>query len=316
MTAEPLQNLDQLEEALLQAGLDPVSHRRLLEQVRSHLGRYVRLETELLGHVSIPVPRHLLGTPPPGESRAAVENLAHQERERLEIAQGTTDTLLARLDREGLKVYRAPFPLESPLSGFFLFDRDVGPVLVVDESLKTHDADLVFARLYGHYLMDNDPYEIRLAMQEPTFLNAATERAREFAGAFLIDKEELDRYLDGLAWSPEDSLTDEVLGHLTAYFNVGPQAVKERLFQLQYLHGIAEPEADAQGSGSGDGEEHLLPERFVRLALEAHAREVISLETLALHLEADTASALRLADRFRLEEPETGEEREKDTPDP
>jgi hypothetical protein len=208
MTAEPLQNLDQLEEALLQAGLDPVSHRRLLEQVRGHLGRYARLEAELLGHVSIPVPRHLLGTPPPGESRAAVEDLAHRERERLEIAQGTTDTLLARLDREGLKVYRAPFPPESPLSGFFLFDRDVGPVLVVDENLKTHDADLVLARLYGHYLMDNDPYEIRLAMQEPTFSGAAAERAREFAGAFLIDKEDLDRYLGGLAWRPGDPLTD------------------------------------------------------------------------------------------------------------
>jgi hypothetical protein len=43
-----------------------------------------------------------------------------------------------------------------------------------------------------------------------------------------------------------------------------------------------------------------VPERFTRLALEAHARGALTLNALALYLETDARSAKALAARFDM----------------
>ena len=49
-----LQNLDQLEEAMIAAGLDPGQFTELLDRSRRYLHRYAELETSLLGKVEFP----------------------------------------------------------------------------------------------------------------------------------------------------------------------------------------------------------------------------------------------------------------------
>jgi len=300
VNSNPFQNLDELDAALTREGLDPDAFVNEVNHLVEHLERYARLETALLGHVTVSVPRHLLeeGT---ADGVDPVEVLAHRERERLELTGNDPGFLMGRLDREGLKVVRANFLAGTPVVGFFLFDHDAGPILVVDETLGPEEQDFVFARLYGYFLMDNDPYQIRVASRDVPSTDDRAARAVRFAAAFLIDREELDRYLTAIPWSPGDPLTDVILGQLHAYFGVSPRTLVARLFSLGYVDAYDVPMLPGE-TGIETGDPGLrFPERFVRLALEAYARDSLTLEELAEHLETDTTSAERLADRFRLE---------------
>lgn len=302
MNQSPLQNLDELEAALTRAGLDPETFLDQVSDLRDHLTRYSDLETALLGHVTVAVPRHLLEEEGP-EGLDPVESLASRERERLELSGNDAGFLMTQLDREGLKVARTSFLAGSVILGFFLFDHDAGPILVFDDTLGPEERDFVLARLYGNYLMDNDPYQIRLASREVRSTDDRAARAVRFAAAFLINREELDRYLKAIDWNQGDSLTREVLDQLQAYFGVSRQTLVARLFSLGYVHSFDAPELVGQAEAGPEIESQglRLSERFIRLALEAHAREILSLEDLAVHLETDVAAAERLADRFRLE---------------
>lgn len=299
---ELLQRLGDLEAAMQREGVDPAPFAGALERVRAHLAVYRRLEEELLGHVTVSYPRHLLEE----ESIESVEALADRERRRLELDRHETD-LMDVLDREGLKVYRVPFPAGSTLEGFFLFDPETGPVLVVDASLERRAADLVFARLYGYFLLDSDPYRIRLARRAGSSTDPAVERGFEFAASLLVGRQTLVAYLTAAGWQSGDSVTAETVEQLAVYFDVSPRTILARTLTLGLpVVGVArgldpEPESPQAGSGPPDGPETRIPERFIRLALEAHARGKIKLAGLARALETDEAGARRLAARFRLE---------------
>ncbi len=308
MSRSLLQNLDELEAALTREGLDPDAFLDEVSDLREHFQRYARLEIALLDHVTVSVPRHLLEEKP-ANGVDPVEALARRERERLGLSGNEAGFLMVRLDREGLKVARANFLAGTPVLGFFLFDQDAGPILVVDETLGPEEQDFAIARLYGNYLMDNDPYEIRVASREVQSTEDRAARAVRFAAAFLVDRKELDRYLTAISWTPGEPLTSEVQGQLQAYFGVSRQTLVARLFSLGYLDtyevfGQTEdagtgPRADADADAELPG--LRFPERFIRLALEAYARESLTLEELAEYLDTDASSAERLADRFRLE---------------
>jgi Zn-dependent peptidase ImmA (M78 family) len=300
VNSNPFQNLDELDAALTREGLDPDALVEGVNHLREHLERYARLETALLGHVTVSVPRHLLeeGT---ADGVDPVEALAHRERERLGLTGNDAGFLMGRLDREGLKVARVGFLTGTPVLGFFLFDHDAGPILAVDETLGPDEQDFVFARLYGNFLMDNDPYQIRVASRDVASTDERAARAVRFAAAFLIDREELDRYLTAIPWSPGDPLTDAILGQLHAYFGVNPQTLLARLYSLGYVDTYDATMLAGDTGIEAEDPGLRLPERFVRLALEAYARDSLTLEDLAEHLETDTVSAERLADRFRLE---------------
>jgi len=299
--------LADLEAALERDGLDPGLFGTLFGRIRTWAHRYAALELRLLGAVSFPVPEHLLedlGTAPNPES------LADRERGRLGIDHHDLD-LMSRLDRDGLKVARFPFPEGGDLEGVFLFDAETGPLLVVDARLEEPAADLVFARLYGHFLMDNDPYEIRLARRTVAGEDESGTRAYEFAAALLVGRAELDAYLAALGWKAGDSLPAEAPAQLEVYFGVTRRMILARLLAAGYL-GVDDLLEDLAGtpleSFPGEGNT-IMAERFVRLALEAHARGILTLKELARALDTDTKGARILASRFQLEpEEEDGED--------
>ncbi len=307
MSDTPLQNLSELEAALRAAGLTPGAYRTLLGRVRRFLGRYADLETRLLGRVEAVVPAHLLALDLPEDPLEAAELLAERERARLDLGEGEVGDMMTLLDRETLKVYRPPFPAGA-LDGFFLFDGDVGPALVVDGNLPPAESDYVFARLYAHYLMDNDPYRIQLAFSgRPAGADPVELRAQAFAGAFLVSRLGIARYLDALGWKRGDPVTAEVVRHLAVYFEVSPRTLLARLLSLRLTSPAEVPALVRALEESGEGESEPspppspVPERFVRLALEAHARKEIGDRELARDLETDLAGARRLAARFHLE---------------
>jgi len=312
-----LQRLGDLESALERERIDPAPFAAALARIRAHLETYAKLETELLGHATVTYPRHLVE----GAEVESLEDLADRERRRLELDRHETG-LMEVLDREGLKVYRVHFPAGAGLEGLFLFDPDIGPVLVVDAGLPRRDADLVFARLYGIFLLDTDPYRIRLARPAGADTDRQAERGFEFAAALLVGRRPLLAYLTALGWSEGQPVTSGAVEQMAVYFDVRPRTILARILTLGLpVAGLAESlqaEGPAGAAGSGGppapaqpaAPETVLPERFVRLALEAHARGALSLARLARALETDEVGAQRLAARFRLEDaasPGTGD---------
>ncbi len=297
MSRTPLTRLRDLESALQESGLKPETFDALLERVRAFLSRYADLERDLLGGIQITVPRHLLDEHDAVRPEDVVEQLAHRERNRLDLAGLGERDVMTMLDHEELKVYRPAFPPESGLLGFFVFDEAIGPAFVVDGRLPATTANTVFAQLYGHYLLDHDPYEIRLAGRESS--SPRSVHARHFAVAFLIAPEELGSYLKAMGWKTSDPIPTEFLEHLSVYFEVDPATVAARLLSLGLLSADDVAHIELPLPQAPPEPPTAVPDRFVRLALEAHARRQLTDEELAQHLETDKRNALRLAAQFK-----------------
>ena len=271
MTAPLLQNLDQLPEALSRRGLDPRGHEELLARMHDYFDRYADLERRLLGEVWVSYPAHLFAEPIPEDPMEAGEVLARRERARLRLGDGESGDLMALLDREGLKVYRPQFPEGTPLEGIFLFDAEAGPILVVDGRLTPLEADFVFARLYAHYLVDNDPYVIHLLVRGAE-ASAQDLRAQSFAAAFLVPAEGLAAYFEALKWVPGTALDAPTALQLAAYFEVGYRTLLARLLTLNLVQPDEIPPLlivlEAGGEPDAGGRErNAISERFLRLAL-------------------------------------------------
>jgi hypothetical protein len=305
MSAPPLQNLDDLETAFTRGGIPLPPVRGLLTRCRTFFRRYAALEERLLGRVTFTVPEHLLLPRPPEDPVQAVEGLARREARRLAWGGEGGRDLPLLLDRDGLKIYRPRFPDGAGVEGFFLFDRAAGPVFVVDGGFPPETMNALAARLYGHYLLDHDPYGIHLLVPGTAGEDPRALRARHFAASLLVDEEELRSYLAGLGWTPGSPVPPDALPHLVAFFEVDAGTVIARLLFLSLVDpgavpalagGIVDP---ARSEAAGDPIA-ALPDRFVRLALEAHARGFLTLAELAHHLEGDATAARRLAAQFRL----------------
>ena len=299
MSARPLTRLVDLEAVLVAEGFDAAAHAELIERTRRFLGRYAELERELLGGIQIALPRHLFETDVLSERpEELVEMLAHRERERLDLTGKGDRDVATLLDREGLKVYRPPFPSGTPLQGFFAFDETVGPAFVADGHLTLRATNTVLAQLYGHFLLDHDPYEIRIVRAGGAAGSARSLRGRHFAVAFLVGREELASYLRALKWTPGDPVTTALFEQLSVYFEVDPATIATRLLSLGLLE-ADEPALEELASDAPVSEEETpVPDRFVRLALEAHSRGGLSAPELARYLETDVRSARRLAAQF------------------
>jgi hypothetical protein len=293
-----LNRLRDLESVLERAELRLAPHAKLLERVRRFLHRYAELERELLGGIRIAVPRHLLEQDE-GPPEDLVERLADRTAKAWNWPSQGDREVMTMLDHEGLKVYRPPFPKGSDLQGFFVFDEEVGPAFVVDGRLPCISANTVFAQLYGHYLMDLDPYEIQLVLAGRSAASPRSLRSRHFAVAFLVGRTELLSYLRGLGWKPGDPVPQSLLEHLSVFFEVDTATVAARLLSLGLLDAAGVADLDL-GSAPAGSKESAVPDRFVRLALEAYARRRLTAEELAQYLETDVRSALRLASQFAV----------------
>jgi hypothetical protein len=100
---------------------------------------------------------------------------------------------------------------------------------------------------------------------------------------------------------------------LAVYFEVGFRTLMARLLLLRLVQPgdvapLLESLEGSEVSPASGRRAAVTGERYVRLALEAHARKMIDDAALAETLESDTASARELAARFSLEPPSPEDE--------
>jgi len=306
--SEPVlyQNLSQLPDALEHAGYPAAPYRPVVERVQRHFRRYAALEHALVGDVDVIFPSYLLGLSLPDDPLAAGEELAQLERERLGLGDAEAANLAERLDREGFKLYFPPLPPEGDLAGIFLFDAEAGPCFTVDGAAGQAETDHTLAILLHAFLTENDPYRIKLVGRRGRPEGEVELRARAFAAALLVSAEGVAGYLDAAGASGSARIDPALVHQLAVFCETGYPPLIARLLSLGRLTAAQVPElievlAERYPLDSRPRDGGPVSERYLRLALESHARGDMDLDDLARALETDRGRAARLAGRFRLE---------------
>lgn len=268
---------------------------------------FAYLERLVVGEVSFELPNYAASGLPVLEGTVEDQgaDLARRERERLVLEEGPVVGVRDILDNMGIKVMAMPMPDGSDVDGGFLFRSDIGPCIMLSASLSARERTMEMAHQYCHFLTDFDPYLPRVCLGgRPPGVDPCEDRARSFALEFFVPEESLVSLLGGRGLG---DVGEPELDALAIYFGVPPRAIAEQLGKL----GL-----DASsGAGESDDRERVpsnegtvgLPERFVRLAVEAHSKGLISDVRMGRLLQVSAEVAHELVAYFSSGEIQNGE---------
>jgi len=274
--------------------------RRLLKRFEVICRHFARLERAVHGDVQFELPTSTSSKAAFLKGSAVEQGgaLAKLERERLKLGNDPLDDIEGLLDRMGIKLVRLPLERESRIAGGFFFDSDVGPCIMVNGSLAAEEQLVAAAHEYCHFLADYNPYLPRICfLDEAAGSDPSEARAAGFAAAFLVPEESLSSLMTG-----REGVTagEEGLRALGVYYGVPVWAVARRLEEIGVpVAGVPAREEDAGPTRGAKVQE--LPRRFVRLALEARARGLVSPLRMARLLQVDVATAEGLYEYFSSE---------------
>ncbi len=238
--------------------------------------------------------------------------VAEQERRRLSFGDAPIDSMLDLLEQQGIRT--AIVGLPEDVSGLTLEDREVGPLVAVNQAEHVLRRTFSFAHEYAHVLLDLNASGIISRGRDRAEL--VEIRANAFAANFLMPEAGVRQFLATLGktgeaclmvaapTSEDDAMGIEARGNnaaldiqlheialLAHHFGVSRSVA---LYRLRNLHMVSEKELnhllDDEKAGRGRELALLLdlPEpdpakerkcfrrRFVSLAFEAFRREEIS----------------------------------------
>jgi transcriptional regulator with XRE-family HTH domain len=154
----------------------------VVEQAADWLAYYAWLEQSALGAQRYRFPTY---PPPRGDPMEHGERLAAEERDRLGLRDaGGVASMVALLEREGVKVAVQGFPPRSRVSGCFLFSEELGPCIIVNRNRPPAERRFSAAHGYAHLLLDQE--DVSGAVCGPFRSHELDElRADAFAAAFL-----------------------------------------------------------------------------------------------------------------------------------
>jgi len=273
-------------------------------------------ETPLPDYSEVGQPQHKFEAIRKGELVAA------EERRRLGIGDDPIRDIFALLESQGIRLFVWPLP-GSGISGLFLYDRSIGPCILINR--EEHSNRLAFnaAHEYAHVLLDR---KLRAGVSPTSQLQSDPDqrgellevRANSFAAAFLLPAAGIARFLGDRGKSHRNRHALDIMAILSLHraFGVSYQAVLYRLQNLGWLDRarreelaayqpenlaralglLEEPEADSLAK-----REHRYPPRYVSLALKAYGQAKISLGKLAELLGKSLADTRELVQTLGLE---------------
>ena len=158
----------------------------VIEEVGDWLAYYAWLERGALGAQRYEFPTYPL---PAGDPVEQGECLAAEERNRLGLGDGDPiPSMVALLEREGVKVVAQAFHPKSRAFGCFLFSEALGPSVVINRRRAPSERRFAAAHEYAHLLMDQE--DISGAVCGPFRAHELDEqRAHAFATAFLPQRD-------------------------------------------------------------------------------------------------------------------------------
>lgn len=229
------------------------------------------------------------------------EKVATEERRRLGLGNGPIRDVFELL--EGVRLFARPLR-ESGISGLFLYDKKIGPCILVNRTERPGRLAFDAAHEYAHVLMDRRLKAHATLFGRPGEHKELLEvRANAFSAAFLMPAERIERFLWDIGMTREAGHKIDVVNvlYLQRTFGVSYQAALYRLQNLGWLDKARreeleerQPEVLARALGLTGESEVDYPLRYKYLALESYQRERISLGRLAEMLRVDLEDAREL----------------------
>ena len=217
-----------------------------------------------------------------------------------------------RLEDLGIKIFTAaPETVQDDVHGFFLFEGRVGPALALDRTREDRRTAFVLAHLYGHLIMDVNPYRDRVCTWSGDLARRSEDpieqRADRFARALLLPERPLRQTLDQIATAVQrgESSADATWLLLQALYELESHVLSQR-FQELGLAALGTMMREAGSSRDPDTidaevEEGItyggftIPQRYLNLALACLHEEVMDVRMLARFLGLSVAEARALA---------------------
>ncbi|MCA9727493.1 MAG: ImmA/IrrE family metallo-endopeptidase, partial [Candidatus Eisenbacteria bacterium] len=235
------------------------------------------------------------------------ERLARLELELL----GEPDTpaleLQDRLEDQGIKILTAaPDAEHEEVHGFFLFDGRVGPAFGIDRVREDRRVAFALAHLYGHLVMDVNPYRNRVCGWSRGLFglddSPEERRANRFARSLLLPEAKLRVTLEQIAGAVRsgESSPGSSWYLLQEIYEVESGLLEQRFADLglttlaQQLRAAATPPPETVPAPPWEGIVHggfTLPQRYLNLALACRHEEVMDDRMLARFLGVNVSEA-------------------------
>lgn len=217
-----------------------------------------------------------------------------------------------RLEDLGIKIFTAaPETVQDDVHGFFLFEGRVGPAFALDRTREDRRTAFVLAHLYGHLIMDVNPYRDRVCTWSGDLARRSEDpieqRADRFARGLLLPERPLRLTLEQIALAVQrgESSPEASWRLLQTLYEVESHILWQR-FQDLGLTALGMMMREAGSSQIADivdveVEEGItyggftIPQRYLNLALACMHEEVMDVRMLARFLGLTVSEARALA---------------------
>jgi len=253
-----------------------------------------------------------------GSAEQIAEEVATAERNRLGIGDGPLSNLRERLENDvGLRVFY--FPMASKIAGLFAYNDDLGGCIGINSGHPRDRRHWSLAHEFGHFLTGRYQSEITF-LSEKKRVSTRERFADSFARHFLMPASGLNRRFTEMHRSSEHGITLAHVCALADLYQVSVQALVLRLEELRRLPNGTWARLEAEGVKVRSAQkllgidanppiQHLLPKRYVDLAVLAYHQDKLSEGQLARMLRTDRVTArIRVEEarsRFNAEEDDT-----------
>jgi Zn-dependent peptidase ImmA (M78 family)/DNA-binding XRE family transcriptional regulator len=273
-----------------------------LEKSASELQRLAEDYVELEKLCDMPLVR---AYPPPYDvSGASAEQIAEEiaaaERNRMGIGDGPLSNLRERLENDvGLRIFY--FPMASKIAGLFAYNEVLGGCIGINSGHPRDRRHWSLAHECGHFLTGRYQSEITFLSEKKR--SSARERiADSFAKHFLMPSSGLNRRFTEMHRASERGITLAHACTLADLYRVSVQALVLRLEELHRLPNGTWERLEAEGFKVRRAQQllgieanppfqHLLPQRYVDLAILAYHQDKISEGQMARFLRTDRVAA-------------------------
>lgn len=243
----------------------------------------------------------------------AAEGLAIRERNRLGLGDGPLPSLRNMLEQDvGLRIFYLPLEPSSKFSEIYTFEATLGGCVAVNGQHKPERCRWSLAHAYAHFLSDRTKPVITIADQHQR--KPESERfADAFARYFLMPTSSITQRFNAI-YEANGRTTPADLIKLANYYGVSFEAMTLRLEDMRLVPPGLWERLKARGFKVEEAQKKLglepveepdgkLPDRYIRLAIEAYEIGEISEGELARYLRTDLLTARTIVEERRQQEP-------------
>jgi Zn-dependent peptidase ImmA (M78 family)/DNA-binding XRE family transcriptional regulator len=243
----------------------------------------------------------------------AAESLARRERNRFGVDEGPLPPLRTLLEQTiGLRIFYLPREPSSKFSEIYTFEPNLGGCVAINKYHPPERCRWSLAHAYAHFLADRTKPVATIEDQNQR--KSESERfADAFARYFLMPTAGLTQRFNAI-YEASGRTTPADLVKLAHYYGVSVEAMTRRLEKMRLVPAGLWERLKARGFKVEEAQKKLgleeikepksnLPERYIKLAIDAYEAGEISEGELARYLRTDLMTARSIREQRRQQAP-------------